>query len=320
MKKSKNKNRLIAGTAVFLAACIGLYVFIYVIPGISGALARTTIVSYGNLRVTDEAEAYLVRDELVLTAGQTGTVSYYVDEGVKTRKGTKILDIYPSNDSVTGYYCGYTGVISYYVDGYEGYFSPERVSELEPAELEVLSIEPENTRREHVAAGEPLYKIVLDDVWYVAVPVSEDRLFKYTTGAAVTLEFGEESVSAVTTDLVRKQEGWLAVIRTDKYFEPFASIRKTMLTVVTEDYQGLIIPNTAIAVEEGKEGVYVRDLTGAFHFTRIKVITTDGKDSLVYSGSFNEADSSGEQMKVNTVEIYDEILRQIEPDQGSESE
>ena len=311
MNKDKNKSRLIVGVVVFLAACVGLYAFIYVIPGISGALAKTAIVSYGNLRVTDETEAYLVRDELVLTAGQTGNVSYYVDEGVKTRKGTKVLDIYPSNGSVTGYHCGYTGVISYYVDGYEGYFSPERVSELEPAELEVLSIVPENTRREQVIAGEPLYKIVLDDVWYAAIPVSEDRLFKYTTGAAVTLEFGETSVSAVTTDLVRKQEGWLAVIRTDKYFEPFASIRKTPLTVVTEDYQGLIIPNTAIAVEEGKEGVYVRDLTGEFHFTRIKVLTTDGKDSLVYAGSFQETDSSGEQTKVNTVEIYDEILRHI---------
>ena len=313
MKKNKKGNRYIAGVVVFLAACIGLYVFIYVIPDISGALARTAIVSYGNLRVTDETEAYLVRNEIVLTAGQTGSASYYVDEGVKTRKGTKILDIYPSSGNPTGYYCGYTGVVSYYIDGYEAYFSPERVGELEPAELATLAIEPENTKRDQIIAGEPLYKIVLDDVWYAAIPVTEDRLFKYTTGPAVTLEFGEESVSAVTTDLVRKQEGWLAVIRTDKYYEPFASLRKTPVTVVTEDYQGLIVPNTAITMEEGLEGVYVKDLTGEFDFTRIKVITTDGKDSLVYSGSFQETDSNGDTVKVSTVEIYDEILRHIEP-------
>jgi putative membrane fusion protein len=313
MKKNQKGSRYIAGAVVFLAACIGLYVFIYVVPSISGALARTAIVSYGNLRVTDEAEAYLIRNEIVLTAGQTGGVSYYVDEGVKTRKGTKVLDIYPSSGNPAGYYCGYTGIVSYYIDGYEAYFSPERVTELEPAELESLAIEPENTRREQAAAGEPLYKIVLDDVWYAAIPVSEDRLFKYTTGSAVTLEFGDDSVSAVTTDLVRKQEGWLAVIRTDKYYEPFASLRKTPLTVVTEDYQGLIVPNTAITVEEGLEGVYVKDLTGDFHFTRIKVITTDGKDSLVYSGSFQETGSNGDPVKVGTVEIYDEILRHIEP-------
>ncbi|MFA7462210.1 MAG: HlyD family efflux transporter periplasmic adaptor subunit [Anaerovoracaceae bacterium] len=319
MKKDKRRSRIIVATAVFLAACVGLYAFIYVIPGISGALTRTVIVSYGNLRVTDEAEAYLIRNEVVLSAGQTGTVSYYVNEGAKTRKGTKVLDIYPPNGSVTGYYSGYTGVVSYYIDGYEAYFSPERLTELDPAEFDDISIIPENTHRETVHAGEPLYKIVLDDVWYAVITVSEDRLFKYTTGAAVTLEFGDDSVPAYTTELLPKEEGWLVVIRTDKYYEPFATIRKTPLRVVTEDYQGLIIPNTAIAEEEGVQGVYVRDLTGEFHFTRIRVITTDGKDSLVYSGSFNETDSDGQQTKVNTVEIYDEILRHIEPEQGSES-
>ena len=122
MKKDKRRSRIIVATAVFLAACVGLYAFIYVIPGISGALTRTVIVSYGNLRVTDETEAYLIRNEVVLSAGQTGTVSYYVNEGAKTRKGTKVLDIYPPNGSVTGYYSGYTGVVSYYIDGYEAYF------------------------------------------------------------------------------------------------------------------------------------------------------------------------------------------------------
>ncbi len=313
MKKDKKRNRLIAAATVFLAACIGLYAFIYVIPEISGALAKTTVVTYGNLRVTDEATAYLIRNEVVLMAGQSGSASYYVEEGIKTRKGTKVVDIYPANGSVTGYSCGYTGVVSYYIDGYEAFFSPERVAELEPAELEGLDIQPENTRREQVTAGEPLYKIILDDVWYAAIPVTEDRRFKYTTGSAVTLEFEDDSVPAVTLDLIPKEGGWLAVIRTDKYYERFASIRKTPLTVVTQDYQGLIVPNSAIAVENGSEGVYVKNLDGAFNFTRIKVITTDGEDSLVQSGSFTESDGSGQQTKVATVEIYDEILRQIDP-------
>ncbi len=311
------RNRFIAAVTVFLAACAGLYAFIYVIPSVSGALAKTTIVSYGNLRVTDEATAYLIRNEVVLTAGQTGGVSYYVEEGIKTRKGTKVLDIYPSSGSVTGYACGYTGVVSYYIDGYEAYFSPERVGELEPAELEGLALQPENTRREQVTAGEPLYKIVLDDVWYAAIPVTQDRIFKYTTGSAVTLEFADGSVPAVTTDLIPKAEGWLVVVRTDRYYRPFAGIRKATLTVVTEDYQGLIIPNSAIAVENGVEGVYVKDLDGAFNFTRIKVITTDGQDSLILSGSFNENDSAGQQKKIDTVEIYDEILRHIDQEKDA---
>lgn len=312
MKSEHAHRRRIAVLVVFLALCAGLYIWIYVIPGISGALTRTAIVSHGHLRVTDETEGYVIRNERVISAGQSGGISYYTEEGIKTRKGAKVLDVYPTQGSAAGYYAGHTGVISYYIDGYEEYFTPETMDQLEPGELADLVIEPENTHRAQTIAGEPLYKIVLDDMWYVAVPVPEERAGKYAAGAAVALEFGDRTVPAVAMDVIKKQEGWLVLIRTDRYYEPFASIRKVALTVVTEDYEGLIVPNTSIAMEEGVPGVYVRDLTGAFHFTRIKVITTDGKDSLIHSGTFSEADESGEQKRVNTVEIYDEILRHSE--------
>lgn len=171
---------------------------------------------------------------------------------------------------------------------------------------------PENTRREQAIAAEPLYKMVFDDVWYAVIPLTEERKTKYKVGAAVTIEFEEGSVPAQAVDIVDRENARYVILKTDRYYANFASIRKASITVVTEDYEGLIIPNTAISWEEGIPGVYVRDLSGSFHFTKIKVITTDGKDSLIQAGSFVEADDAGNQVKVSTVEIYDEILRHSE--------
>ncbi len=303
---------MIAALTVFLVVCVGLYAFIYVIPGISGALTRTAVISYGNLQVTDTTTCFVVRDEVVVQAKQSGSISYYIDESSKTRKGTKILDIYPAGGTASGYICSTTGIVSYYVDGYESYFTPENMQALEPAELLELEVAPEDTKRTQVSTGEPVYKLILQDVWYAVLLVPEENINKYTLDSKVTVKFPDGEVQGSTAQLIQKTEGWLAVIKIDRYYESFARVRKTEATVVTKDYQGLIVPNTAIAEEQGLTGVYVKELGGDFTFTRIQVITTDGKDSLVESSCFYETDSQGVQTKVNTVEIYDEILRNVD--------
>lgn len=307
--KDKKNNKAIVAVTVFLLLCIGLYTVIYVIPGITGVLTRTAVISYGNLKVTDRTTGFLIRNEVVLSANQSGSISYYVEEGLKTRKNTKVLDIYPSSGTPTGYACPSTGVVSYYIDGYESYFTPENINNLEVAKLQEMDIIPENTSRIKAERAEPLYKLILDDVWYIVVLVQENNIDKYTLDSKVTIEFEEGFVDGYTTALIQQEEGWLAVVKTDRYYKNFASVRQAPVTVVTEDYQGLIVPNTAIAEEDGKQGVFVKDLTGDYHFTRVKVITTDGNYSLVHSTYFYEPDNEGSQIKISTVEIYDEILR-----------
>lgn len=308
-KQQKNNKKTIAAITVFILLSLALYSFIYVVPRITGALTRTAIISYGNLKVTDDAKAFIVRDELVLSANQSGSISYYVEEGLKTRKGTKVLDIYPSNGIATGYACPSTGVVSYYIDGYESYFTPATVNNMQFSKLQELDVVSENTKRAKTERNEPLYKLILDDAWYIVVLVSEANIHKYIVDSKVSIAFDDATIDGYTTTLVQKQEGWLAILKTDRYYKNFASLRQANVTVTTQDYQGLIVPNTAIAHEDGQAGVYVKDLTDDYHFTRIKVVTTDGNYSLVSSSYFYETDSEGGQTKINTVEIYDEVLR-----------
>lgn len=308
-KQRRKNNKIIAAVMGFVLLCTGLYVFIYVIPGISGALTRTAVISYGNLKVTDVTKGFIIRNEIVFSANQTGSVSYYVEEGLKTRKDTKVLDIYPSNGAGVGYACPSTGVVSYFIDGYEAYFTPETLNNMQFSKLQELDVVPENTQRAKTERSEPIYKLILEDVWYIVVLVSDNNIHKYTVDSKVNIEFKDGEVDGYTTALVKKPEGWLAIIKTDKYYENFASIRQATVTVTTEDYQGLIVPNTAIAEKDGQPGVYVKDIVDDYHFTRIKIITTDGKYSLVHSATFYETNNEDAQIRVKTVEIYDEVLR-----------
>ncbi len=48
---------------LFMLALILLYVIIYIVPSVTGALVSSYIVEYGELKVADEVTGYLVRNE-----------------------------------------------------------------------------------------------------------------------------------------------------------------------------------------------------------------------------------------------------------------
>ncbi|HML38000.1 MAG TPA: HlyD family efflux transporter periplasmic adaptor subunit [Bacillota bacterium] len=86
----KGRKRIIM---IFFTTLVILFIIIYVLPNVTGALKKTEIIEYGSLQVTDHVTAYIVRNETVYFANKSGTIQYYIPEGEQVRKGTKILDI-----------------------------------------------------------------------------------------------------------------------------------------------------------------------------------------------------------------------------------
>ena len=78
---------------LFPILLIILYVLIYVVPGLSGALQSTYTVEYGTLSTYDETVGYIVRDETVYVTKTGGMQNRYIEDGKLVRQGTKILDI-----------------------------------------------------------------------------------------------------------------------------------------------------------------------------------------------------------------------------------
>ena len=77
------------------------------------------------------------------------------------------------------------------------------------------------------------------------------------------------------------------------------------MTVVASDSSGLLVTNKAIIKKHGKKGVYVKNKNGKYIFRQIKVIATDGKESVLKDAAFTTED--GQQ--ITTVNVYDEVLR-----------
>ncbi len=288
-------------TAAFIIAVAALYVIIYVIPGVSDALTPTEVIGYGNLRIGDDEECYIARSEQLYTAGSGGNVNYYIEDGVKVRKGANVLDV-----GGAVYTAGSNGVVSYYYDGCEGIFSPDTMRSLTPEQIAGVGMAPRNAVTGYASPGAVLFKITDNSKWYVISWIEPGLISKYQVGKAVTIEFPDgESVDARVEDIIDNGESWLTIMSTTMYYSGFAKERRIDARIITSDCSGIMIPNASITSKDGMPGVYVKQKNGDYAFTPIKVIASDGENSIAEESFFYDADGK----RVSTVGVYDEILR-----------
>lgn len=313
MKERLKRDILIILGLLFLIAVVALYVYIYAIPSITGSLKETVILNYGNLQTSSKLSCLIVRSEKVQTANEGGRVSYYAEESSKNRRGVKVLDIYTTSGNHP-YYCPATGFVSYYFDGLESLLGPDTLANIDPkdfiGESPKYPARPESIVAEEVRAGEVLYKLVDSNLWYIAAFVPKDLQRRYKTGMDVKVEFADGTrIPGSITEMIKRGDYVVTLISTKRYYSEFAKLRLEELTLISEDSEGLIVPETALAAEDGLEGVYVKDINGNYKFTRVKVLVRSEGNLLLHMGDFSEYNKNGEPVTVSSVSIYDEVLR-----------
>ncbi|MBR2001860.1 MAG: hypothetical protein IJ994_06080, partial [Firmicutes bacterium] len=265
-EKKTHHGKRNAFLVIYMLAIVALVALIYVLPRVSDAFTPTVILEYGNMQVKDDVTCYIVRTEQVVTASHTGSTAYYVDEGIKSRKGARVADV-----NGVGYFCPATGVVSYYLDGLESQYTPETMESMDllpmPTEEDLenginVIPEPENLYRQTVNAGEPLYKVVNNDFWYAVCRVKSASVVKYQPGAKVSIVLPLDTVQGKVDRIIDKGDYWMVILKFNRYYEDMPKLRRLDATVITSDNSGLIVPNESLTQEEGVTGVYVKDISG----------------------------------------------------------
>ena len=131
---------------------------------------------------------------------------------------------------------------------------------------------------------------------------------KYSEGNRVTVELPLGKIKCSVYKITDVRDGYQIILRCNRYYEDFCKFRVfENTTIITSDYEGLLVRNGSITTKDGKTGVYVKNLNGEYSFTQVSVISSNGEYSLLRSGSFYEQTDEG-AVRVETVDAYDEIL------------
>ncbi|MEG0156757.1 MAG: HlyD family efflux transporter periplasmic adaptor subunit, partial [Anaerovoracaceae bacterium] len=305
---------------------IVIYVVIAIIPSLTGALTRTEILQYGQMRIADEVNCYTLRDETVYVASQAGTASYIIDEGTQIKKNVEVLAFTPGEGAKEGseskykdmlsrlgasvvpdetYLSQRKGVVTYYIDGYEDYFNIEKIKELDYDRTKAINAKPENIKREKIEQGDPLYKICDNSNWYVAFWIEQANITRYEVGKPVTIELPKGTIDASVSEIIENDKRWLVVTKTNRYYEEYTKERMNKGKILTTDTTGLLVSKGCLTSKDDQVGVYVKSTSEEYYFVPVQVLKSDGKKNLVAEGTYYDQEGKA----VNTVKVYDEVLK-----------
>ena len=310
MDKKKKRTLLITISIIYFVIAISLYAFVYLIPHINDALTPTYIVNAINMDNYYYSKAIVVRDEQCLYSDYNGNVTRYVNESEKTRIGTRVADIYTSNDRI-GLFCPVTGFVSYYKDGYEDVLTPDSVLQMDPSEY--LNIEGNSvpSEKNSVETGDFIYKIVDGGNWYLLLPVTEEQLQTFRIGSNIEVVLEDGTVLTAEAERVLGDKTLSVMAKVLSYYPDFCKIRTLQAKVSTRQTKGLEIPVSAVKYENEEPGVLVLGTDGEYHFTRIEILDEKDGSYAISEDQFTEIQADGTETIIYSVSLYDEILRDV---------
>lgn len=313
---------------IYLVILLALYLVVQVLPKVTGMFETTQVLEVGNLALTCETTGYLVKDEYICIADEAGDITYKEKVGTVVKKGHKLCKVKDDSSKddrenrfltyvdrlgdykkvTKSYKAPISGVFSLTMDGYEGVFTKEKMKKLDRATVESYNYKNANLERSSIFKGEPVYKVSGDDEWYVLCWMDKADASHYQEGDSVTLKLPDGDVRAVVWFVGEDDEAARVIFNLDVYYETFTDTRQARMTVVARADEGLIVSNDCIVELNGVQGVYVVNKNGIDKFTPIKVISTDGINSVLKATTYY--DDEGRQ--VNTVDVYDKVLKHPE--------
>ena len=325
--KTKLTTKRKKAISVYIILLLLLFVIVEVLPKVTDIFETTQILEPGNLIISYDTKGYIIKDEAVCIASESGKLKYHEEEGTAVKKGNQIVSVETEKedsdqkkqprfseyterlkgfDGVSNKYnAPISGVVCYYIDGYEDYFTFENMHKIKRETVEGLSYKSADLKRDSVIAGEPVYKISADDKWFILCWVDEETAESYYEGRDVTIELPDGSVEAQVYKVTKEENGFRVLFYLDVYYESFARSRAEDINIVISDNAGLIIKNKCIIEKNDQKGVYVKDKNGDYTFKPISIIASDDKESVIRDTTF----INDEGQQVYTVNVYDEVLK-----------
>lgn len=141
-----------------------------------------------------------------------------------------------------------SGYVVYHTDGYEDLKATDVTNDLfEQEDYEKVQL----INNELVAPGDTVYKFVTSEHWSVVIPVTAERATELQEAEYVQVRFLKtQDVSWASTEIFTSGEDYFCILGFNNSVVNFCTERFIDIELITEEEQGLKIPNSAIAEQE----------------------------------------------------------------------
>lgn len=190
---------------------------------------------------------------------------------------------------------GTPGIVIYGTDGYEGI----TISDVTKDMIEKQNYEPsEFQNNTNVKAGEPVYKVITEDTWTLAIVLEEEAAQELINMDSIRVQFSKDHETGVADLAVyTTEDGDLAFLTFDSSMVRYAKERYLDIELIIEDESGLKIPKSSVVekdfyvvpdscltqgVNTGEQGVLIVGKGEDTEFKKVEVYYRDNENSMVY--------------------------------------
>ena len=230
-----------------------------------GRLLNYANVEEGSIILTLPAELLVLRHEYVVSASAAGPFMPQVEEGARVKEGSLIG--YCGSEPV---YAQKGGAVSYLIDGWEGRLQISSLHELDwqqvfsqleeeqGREQEQDTTEDEKTRLEQ----SPVARVVDNLLDYTVLLKLQDPRELLAEVSRITFRLQEgHTISAAYQEIWQTPQGDVYYIfnKISSKEDILFSLRYSEAEVIAREVEGLIVPSSAITLDdEGRVGVFIR--------------------------------------------------------------
>ena len=206
---------------------------------------------YKNINTSSTDYIYTLRGQLDENVKDLTAIYTKEQEALNTSVGEKVnnitndLEKYKSVQKTP-----LSGIISYNVDGQEK-LNYEGISKLDYSTYHKIfkKAATQNIIKSYVEKDEPVYKLVLDNTWYIVTYVSSEKDSMFTEGNNYPLAFDTLNGASINCKLVSKEQEnnrFRLVFKTQEQIDEFLTLRQVHFSIGNKDESGLKIPMQAI--------------------------------------------------------------------------
>ncbi|MGN0153759.1 MAG: HlyD family efflux transporter periplasmic adaptor subunit [Lachnospiraceae bacterium] len=136
------------------------------------------------------------------------------------------------------------GIITYYEDGYENFnIDSFKVSDVNKANYKKTTLKT----GEIINAGDPVYKLITSENWYLVAPLSEKEVQEVKDKDSVEINIHNSSKNITCSfELVKKDDTNFIILSLNQQMVNYINDRFIDIVILMDQNNGLKIPNTSI--------------------------------------------------------------------------
>lgn len=217
------------------------------------------------------------------------------------------------------YYTQSGGIISYKVDGYESSYLPAEFEKYTFKKLDSKSYLKDNNSKDEknsseiqVNIGQPIFKLIDDFVWYIAIKIDDKKdITELDVNQNVKIKIGEDKaeIKGNIININISDNKAVVVVEFNTMMYEFYHERVSTVQLIKRETEVLKIPNKSLLEKEGQNGVYIKNKGGIIEFKPIFKVKEAGEFVYVQTGDNNsnvylKKDSEA----IRTISLFDEVI------------